>query len=1269
MKRISASFLAAVLCFGVASAQSARSSQNISNPHVTCITEDKNGYMWIGTLDGLNRYNGMEFISYRSEYLSGQQPSSLSNCINTICIDSRGRAWAGTPMGVNIAELDRLSYIGFSPVTAIRELDENNMIVSYDTRLSKVNSLTLKETTYYPKHAICVEVSSFSEIWTVVYENGHQVFKVLSSDLQELRTIWLQLDEQVRGSFKTEDGTIWFYTDRDIILFNPKTYASVKKNFSLTGQNRYIQFVTPYKPGYLLIGITGEGLYSYNCYTEETERVFHDIHLEDKESVAFVDANNSLWLSDSVDAIKIFSDTRVFAPIYHFLEHTRSNSIKSIQVDDEHNLWCIVGSELLSLNLDDGRVISHYTDRNYALIFIDSRGSLWTKENDSVVRCYTTNGGKLSGGMTYSFSEPVKTIIEDSEGTIWIQLDDHLVYLNEVGVFTSVVLPQSTEFHKLIRCEGSGDLMMTSENGLFVLGSDKQFSCLLSSGLFNPLSAVMDPDGCYWIGTVNGLVRFNPATAHITRFGKSDGLSASNIQATMIDETGNIWVVTEKDIIRYDRANGAFSHYVDRRFSDNNHFLPDCCDKADDGRMFFASTTGVVTLYPNDIPPHYDRPFELKLVKVGRDIFLEPQPYYSFKHNQNALNFWCSTSDPAEGYNIEYRHFLEGYDKVWSSGETNGWIYYPDLPSGEYVFHAMVRNVDGTWSTNTIDVPFQIKRHPLLSSLAIAIYFALAIPFLIVIIYLISKSSIRRGRLKLAGQREIMAKQHIDYLTDISHELRLPLTLIYAPVRELCNSASLSEHESELMTLIEHNVDRMKVLTEQILESGKYASEKNTLKVASYNIGQVIQMVVRNYRFLALDKDISLVAIVPDDLDCWVDFEKVVKILNNLISNAVKYTRDGGHISVECRKLPDEGRIAISVTDNGIGVPKEKRDLLFGRFERLSDGVSVPDTDGSGVGLNYSQKLANIHKGIISYEPVESGGSCFTLIIPTVKAAYSDDEIFNLPMPYLSAEVPITASDSGAIKSQSVLIAEDDYQLLMYLESLFSAEWNVIGANDGLEAMDSMHQTVPDLVISDISMPRKDGLELCRDIKNNDDFSHVPVILLTALGDVKSRIAGLETGADAYIAKPFDPYYLLAESKTLVKNRKKIQRAVSNLTSNTIAAEMEQDSPILKESDRQFFEKLHSIIDANLSEEGFNASSLAREMNNSYSNFYVKLKNLTGESPQVYLNTYKMNRAMELLKAGDNNVSEVAFMTGFSAISNFSRSFKKKFGISPSEVK
>lgn len=1264
-----AAVLAALLSVSAAFAQGIRSSQVISNNYITCMTEDRDGFIWIGTQNGLNRYNGIEFICYEDYGPVNGSQSMTSDYITTVAVDSRGRAWAGTKMGVNIIENTSIIHpegLGLAPTVQITEFSENYMIVADNMAVYKVNISTLEKEKTYRKKIGCFVINENKEIWATTYENGRQIIQVLSPDLKPELNVEIPAGTRIKGCLRNNDGMIWFYSGDKLFSTNANDYSLIARDIPAI-KGKHIQFVSHYKPGILLIGLTGTGMLTYNIWSEETSEIHHEERLKDKSSIALVDSNNSVWVSNSSNVVSIYNEKRYIIPIRRFLDDLSSENIESFTVDSEKYLWAVVGGELVSVNLNSSDVVSKLRDKNYSNLYLGRNGSLWMNENGSTLKKYATSAGKLAVcERTYEFDEPFTAIVEDFDGSIIVQFADKLGVVSTTGGIEYNELPEGRQYFKLIKCAGAEEIFITTDFGLYRINAKHQLTTLLTTFLDCPCNIAKDPLwGDYWIGTTGGLVRFDPEKNEVTRYGSSDGIPESPIAAVTVGPDNNIWIATETDIIRYQLNTATFSHYVDTRFSSPYQFRINCNAQSPSGMLMFAGTSGICAVNPASIPARYERNLELKSVKVGYDNFLTPEPNATFKHNQNMLNFWCSTSDPVEGYNIEYRYFLEGFDKGWSASVKNGWIFYEEIPAGEYVFHAMVRNNDGTWSKNTIDFPFRIKPHPLRTEFAMLIYFIMGIAVLIFLIWFFLHYKLKNERLKFSAQREVMAKQHIDYLTDMSHELKLPLTLIYAPVQELSKSTNLNQHETELLNLISHNVGRMKTLTEQMLDSGKYEEEKNNLKVALYNVVQLIKMIANNYRFIAMDRNISLSVSAPDSLQCWLDFEKVVKILNNLVSNAIKYTPEGGKVEIECKLLGSEGRLQISVTDNGIGIAEDKRQSIFDRFERLD----IDDIEGSGVGLNFAQKLATLHKGNISYKPAEPKGSVFTLTIPAVEAAFNADEIINIDMQTVSSEAIPKNVSSGEVKDKSVLVAEDDYELMIYLETLFSGEWNVIGVNNGLEAMDNITQIVPDLIITDVSMPGMNGFDLCRNIKESETLSHVPVIMLTALGDVESSITGLDCGADAYITKPFDPYYLVAEAKALVKNRKRIQDKISNLTSTSIEEEDNvEDVVSLKEADKLFLKNLHTIIDRHLSEEGFNASFLAKEMNNSYSNFYIKLKALTGQGPQVYLNNYKMNVAMELLKSGQYNVGEVAFKTGFSAISNFSRSFKKRFGYSPSEV-
>lgn len=384
----------------------------------------------------------------------------------------------------------------------------------------------------------------------------------------------------------------------------------------------------------------------------------------------------------------------------------------------------------------------------------------------------------------------------------------------------------------------------------------------------------------------------------------------------------------------------------------------------------------------------------------------------------------------------------------------------------------------------------------------------------------------------------------------------------------------------------------------------------------------------------------------------------------NLLSNAIKYTPEGGHIDVNV--VTDAERMCIEVRDTGIGIPPEKQNEIFKRFKRLD---TRSDIAGSGIGLHYAQQLAHLHKGSITYRPNAPQGSCFVLELPTAREAYRDNELA-AEIPFATTTIPSVAAsdDTGKEeKENTLLIAEDNAEVRNYLQGLLAEDYNIMTASDGEEAMECISLNAPDLIVSDVVMPHKDGYELCQAIKSSTDWGHIPVILLTAKSDTQSSIRGLDCGADAYVGKPFDPFYLKVAIENLLANRRRVQQIVQNLTSGSIPKEKAREA-MLNEQDRLFLEDLHARLDRHLDDEEFSIGLLAKEMGMSYSSLYARIKSLTGQTPQNYLITYRMNTAMQLLRSGRYTVSEVCYKVGSSSLANFSRSFKRQFGIPPSEV-
>lgn len=534
----------------------------------------------------------------------------------------------------------------------------------------------------------------------------------------------------------------------------------------------------------------------------------------------------------------------------------------------------------------------------------------------------------------------------------------------------------------------------------------------------------------------------------------------------------------------------------------------------------------------------------------------------------------------------------------------------------------------------------------------------------------------REERVLLAEEQQEMHEQHLHFVANISHEIRTPLTLISAPLKELIAQNDLNDHDRELLAIMQRNVTRLNHLAEQILNNSNHGKDDRVLTETFGDISAFVENIANNFRFYAHEKNLHLTFDSrTEGVQGYFDMEKVEKIVSNLMSNAMKYTPEGGDIVVRVSLV--NANAVIVVKDTGIGVTDSRQREMFRRFNRLDMSALSPSSKGFGVGLHYAQCLAFLHHGHLRYEPNVPKGSRFTLSIPYKDAISEKVELAEESAAHASG---IEAEAEESIKSAvdenlaTILLVEDDYEMRDYIKMLLEEDYNVICAGDGEEALEKLKLNVPDLVLSDVVMRRMDGFTLCQRIKESTDYGYLPVVLLTAKSDIDNRKHGIDCGADAYIGKPFDPYYLKSVMASVIENRQRVQRIIRSMTHvdeeipSGEAGAGSSEEPLMSERDRDFLTHFHKLLSDRLEDETLNVNQLASEMNLSYSSLYARVKDLTGQSPQVFLNTYRMNIAMELLKTHNYTVSEVCYKVGASSPANFARSFKKQFGIVPSAV-
>lgn len=676
-----------------------------------------------------------------------------------------------------------------------------------------------------------------------------------------------------------------------------------------------------------------------------------------------------------------------------------------------------------------------------------------------------------------------------------------------------------------------------------------------------------------------------------------------------------------------------------------------------DGKIFFGGYGGITEIDQNATFDRRSHEIPLRTEYITVDGQPAAADRIEMKHTQKLLTIVYSGLNLNFGSMVNFGYMMEGIDNDWITTDDTR-ISYSNLKAGKYTFRVRARLMNGQWGNDEISIPVVVRPAPWASLPAKTAYIMLAVLLIIISTRGYFKQQLREKDLEIK-------QRHLDFITNISHELRTPLSLIVAPLKQLQKSENLSEKEKSLVELMERNARRMSAISEDIMDTPTARRKEERLNVSQTDISALIYGIANSFLFAAMEKEQTISTEIPDGIIGWIDSVKAEKITYNLISNACKYAGSGCEIKVS---LVQNGDFAdITVSDNGIGIPQDKRDIIFERYTRLSS--SLNSVTGSGIGLNYSSDMARLHKGSLTYIPNEDHGSIFTLSIPCTREAYNESDIVNESVP---SKYQTTGNASQPMEyipgKPNILIAEDSEDIRIFLNGLLGGDFNLSMAPDGQEAWESLKTAIPDLVISDIMMPHKDGISLCNDMKNHAEYSHIPVILLTAKTGKDDNIKGLKSGADAYVGKPFDPDILLARIHSLIENRRRIQQKVLSLTSTTMQDEETIKNTSLKEHEIEFINRMHKVIEEHMDDEQFSVEVLAKEIGVSYSKLYAKVKALTGRTPLVFLSTYKMNRAMELLRSGRYTVAEVSDMIGSSSPFNFSRDFKKHFNVTPSSV-
>ena len=951
------------------------------------------------------------------------------------------------------------------------------------------------------------------------------------------------------------------------------------------------------------------------------------------------------------------------------------------------------------------------SDNNVYCVYEDHHGRIWAatfagginyiSQGEHGETVFINHRNNLKG---YPIDVCYKTrfITSDNNGRLWVGTTTGAVAFDE-----NFKKPEDIQFHHFSRVPNDTKSLSNNDVHWIIATQQKELYLATFGGGLNKLISISE-DG----------------HGEFKSYSVLDGLSSDVLLSIREDHKQNLWISTENGICKFVPSGERFENYDERSISFRVRFSEAASTLTSGGDMLFGTSNGLFMFTPDSIrKSSYVPPVVFsKLMVANEDVIpgeksilkvdLDDTQELVLSHDENIFSVQYAALDYTNPQNIQYAYILDGFEKQWTFADRQRSVTYTNLPKGDYIFRVRSTNSDGVWVDNERILNITILPSFWETPLAYVLYVCFVLLIIFVAVYILF--TIYRLKHEVSVEQQI-SDIKLRFFTNISHELRTPLTLIAGPVEQVLKNDKLPADAREQLVVVERNTNRMLRLVNQILDFRKIQNKKMKMQVQQLNVVAFVRKIMDNFESVAEEHNIDfLFQTEKEALNLWVDADKFEKIVFNLLSNAFKYTPNGKMITVFIRE--DEGTVSVGVQDQGIGIAENKRKSLFVRFENLVD-KNIFNQASSGIGLSLVKELVEMHKATISVDSRLGEGSCFKVdflkgkehynssvefILEDSAAPLSMERIVDIANSSLQTEAAIADApdlEVSAVKEEAeessskelMLLVEDNQELRSFLRSIFASTYRVVEASDGMEGWSKALKYLPDIIISDVMMPEKDGIEMTRELRADMTTSHIPIILLTAKTTIESKLEGLEYGADDYITKPFSATYLQARVENLLMQRKKLQNFYrDSLTHVTVSetpvaqgetlaghasaepvssAAEEPAMPEMSPNDRKFMDKLVDLMEQNMDNGELVVDDLVRELAVSRSVFFKKLKTLTGLAPIEFIKEMRIKRAAQLIETGEFNMTQISYMVGINDPRYFSKCFKAQVGMTPTEYR
>jgi len=1302
-------------------------ADGLSQNTVNAILQDSKGFMWFGTKDGLNRYDGLSFRVFKFD--ASTTKSIGNNFITALYEDQKGNIFVGTDAGLYI----------YSPITE-----------SFKRFLLKSDQGTSIE------HSVTAIVSdNKGGIWISVDYQGLFYYDPLKGTLTNYFSNKSKkyISANITRFWFDDSGTCWLCLYDDNLYYTKDHFKTLKPFIAADGSQ-------PFKDDIINKLVSGP---RHSLYVGSSKGGLKEIDLTTNKvrTLLFKDESGEIIYVREIafyskDEIWVGSESGLF--IYHlktgrFTHHTcvngdpyslSDNAIYSLFKDKEGGMW--IGSYFGGINYypkqytyfekfyssgntnrDFGKRVREFCESNDGTIWIgtEDKGLFNYNPATGVIKPFTNLAiyhnvhglcldgdylwvGTFAKGLNrlnlktkevksyYKGDRPntlsandIFTICRSVSGTIWIGTTYGLMcYNRKTDDFTRIPELHGKFVYDIKEDSHANLWLATYANGAYRydINKKKWTNYLYNKNKSNSLpynkvlSIFEDSQKQIWLTTQGrGFCRFNPDSDSFTRYDSKDGLPNDVIYQIVEGEKGALWISTNAGLVRFNPQSKTSKVFTVANGLIGNQFNFRSSFKAKNGTIYLGSIEGFIAFNPETFSENKYIPcvaitdFLLfnKAVPVGEaGSPLKTSITYSdaitLDADQNSFSLRIAALSYQAPQMNRLMYKLDGFDKEWLSVTGNSLITYSNLEYGDYVFRVRASNSDGIWNEKETILHIKIRPPFYLSVWAYCFYILfISSSFVYIVSYFRKKSERKHQRQMEKFEQE---KKHeiynakIDFFTNVAHEIRTPLTLIKGPLENIIKKKNLDVETKEDLSIMSRNTEWLLNLTNQLLDFRKTESQGFRLNFVECNISDLLRETYLRFTPLAKHKKIEFKLDLPEtDFYAHVDKEAFTKILSNLFDNAVKYSDLYIHTLLEFDSSQQKDTVfRIRVINDGPIIPQNMRDDIFKPFVRYNDNVINKQTTGTGIGLALSRSLAELHQGDLRMDNASNCNSfCLTLPVFQNGAINLDMEtINNVENEKNNSKVkPIIASDNKSV----ILVVEDNSDMLSFVVKQLSSTYIVLTAKNGKEALNILDNNFVNLVVSDVMMPVMGGFELCQIIKSDLNYSHIPVVLVTAKTNIQSKIEGLELGADAYIDKPFSVEYLLANIANLIQNREMLRQTITKspfLDSNAMA---------ITKADEEFLNKLNGIIQVNLHNPDFSIDEMADTFNMSRSSFYRKIKGILDLTPNEYIRLERLKKAAQLLKNGDNRVNEICYLVGFNSPSYFSKCFQKQFGVLPKD--